>query len=213
MNDRLRPCPHCHTPTVDPSGSPKSVFCRHCGGDLRATFRVTDVASALEFLRSLGAPPHLVRHHQLVAEAASELVAGLCSYNNFFRANDVLIGAALHDAGKILFPRELHGPGHRHEHAGKTALEAAGLGDFARFCVTHAQWDRDDLPGEDRLVALADKLWKGKRVIELEQRVIQWLAQVSGEPFWDVFTRMDTLFEQVANGGPARLQRSQEPPE
>ena len=38
----------------------------------------------------------------------------------------------------------------------------SGVEDLARFCVTHARWESDGIGLEDLLVALADKLWKGK---------------------------------------------------
>ena len=100
------------------------------------------------------------------------------------------------------------GPGDRHEAAGEELLRREGLGDLARFCVTHADWDRDDLPLEDLLVALADKLWKGKRVADLERRVVDSLVASSGSPFWDVFTLADDLFEGVAAGADRRLAAS-----
>ncbi|MGB1016503.1 MAG: phosphohydrolase, partial [Nannocystaceae bacterium] len=61
---------------------------------------------------------------------------------------------------------------------------------------------------EDLLVALADKLWKGKRVSKLEQRCIKKLAEVSGEAFWDTYLEADEAFERVAGRGVDRLVRS-----
>ncbi len=212
MSEHLRPCPHCHTYMAvagDPAGP---GFCHHCGGDLGAIPAVKDIASALFLLEVIGAPPHLVRHHQLVAEAATELVEGLCTYNDCFDGQLVCLGAALHDAGKVTHPQEMHGPGHRHEPAGVAALQSYGLHELARFCQTHAQWDAPGVAGEDLLVALADKLWKGKRVAKLEQRAIAWLAEVSGRDFWDVFTQVDSVFEKVAQAGPTRIARSRQPP-
>ena len=37
----------------------------------------TTPVEAVEFLRTLGAPPRLLRHHELVAEAAGTLLRGL----------------------------------------------------------------------------------------------------------------------------------------
>lgn len=169
---------------------------------------VNDAAAALALLKRLEAPHRLIRHHELVVEAAHEIVKGLGRFGSHFDANEVLIGAALHDAGKILFLGEMDGPGDRHEAAGKELLRGEGLRELARFCVTHADWDRDDLALEDLLVALADKLWKGKRVADLEQRVVDRLVARSGSPFWDVFTLADDLFEAVAAGADRRLAAS-----
>jgi len=144
----------------------------------------------------------------LVVEAANELVVGLQRFAAHFDAHEVLIGAALHDAGKILHPDEMSGPGSRHESDGRALLAEQGVGDLARFCVTHAQWDDGTVALEDLLVALADKLWKGKRTPALEQRVIDLLAACSGMPPWEVFTLVDELFEHVASRGDERLARS-----
>lgn len=164
---------------------------------------------ALALLARLGAPPHLLRHHALVAEAAAQLTAGLSAYASCFDADEVLIGTALHDVGKIRHPAEMRGPGGLHEEAGRALLEAHGYPRVARFCVSHGQWDRDALPLEDLLVALADKLWKGKRVARLEQRVVDSLGMSTGEPAWRAFSNLDPVFESVADLADQRLARSQ----
>jgi hypothetical protein len=160
---------------------------------------------ALELLRTLGAAPWLVRHHELVVEAAGLLVAGLSGVR--FDRGAVLIGAALHDAGKIVHPDEMSAPGHRHEQAGRELLQANGVpGELARFCVTHAAWEGGTL--EDHLVALADKLWKGKRDEPLERAVVELIAAASGSEPWQVFERVDALCEAIAADGDDRLARS-----
>jgi len=197
-------------------GGPFPGYCPACGGDLRPERfgeQVIDVASALAFLERLGAPPHLVRHHELVAEAAGELIEYLCIYEQFFDRQTIVLGAAIHDAGKVFHPREMHASGHQHELTGQTVLELYGLSPLARFCVTHASWDDDALAIEDLLVALADKLWKGKRVAKLEQRCIKKLAELTGQSFWDVYVEADEAFERVAGRGVDRLVRSQGPRE
>jgi hypothetical protein len=60
----------------------------------------------------------------------------------------------------------------------------------------------------DLLVALADKLWKGKRSGELEGRIIELIAASSGSQVWEVFTVIDGLFESIATKGDERLARS-----
>ncbi len=173
-----------------------------------ASLRVTDVDDALALLTELGAPPHLVRHHALVAEAATDLVAGLAEYRRVFDGAVVVLGAAVHDAGKILHPAEMRGPGHRHEAAGRDLLLVQGLPHLARYCVSHAQWSPPGVPLEDLLVALADKLWKGKRVQALEHAVVTRLAAATGAEFWEVFVHADSAFERVAADGATRLARS-----
>jgi hypothetical protein len=61
---------------------------------------------------------------------------------------------------------------------------------------------------EDLLVALADKLWKGKREQELEARVMEMLAKSARREPWDVFEQLDSICEQIAADGSSRLARS-----
>ena len=127
---------------------------------------------ALLLLADLGASPWLVRHHELVLEAATILCERLCDLSLAFEREQVLVGAALHDAGKIIHPEEMSIPGSRHELAGQELLTGRGVdATLARFCVTHASWADAGTAIEDLLVALADKLWKGKRDADLERRV------------------------------------------
>ena len=169
---------------------------------------VRDVHDALALLVRLGAPPRLVRHHELVVEAAREIIDGLGGLASGFDSHVVLLGASVHDAGKILHRGEMDGPGDRHEVDGRMLLLEHGLAELARFAVTHARWSDDNARLEDLIVALADKLWKGKRVAELERRVVERLAESSGQAFWDVFVVADGAFERVASGADERLARS-----
>lgn len=166
--------------------------------------------NALQFLKELGAPPLLIQHHRLVAEAAAQLVdrlpQNLCRYVN---GQNIKIGAVLHDAGKILYPNEMTGPGNMHEQAGLDLLLRNGVAsELARFCATHSNWRQSGLTVEDIFVALADTLWKGKRIHELEELAIHRLAQLSGFEFWDIFVALDTLFQKVAEQADTRLERS-----
>lgn len=148
-------------------------------------------ADALALLADLQVAPRLFRHHELVLEAAIMLTDNLARrLGARFNAGEVQIGAALHGA-----PRSL-------------LLERGVPEHLARFCVTHASWDQPTLALEDLLVALADKLWKGKRVVELEARVIQHLAHQLDQARWRVFELADAVFEGVADGADDRLRRS-----
>ena len=159
-----------------------------------------------QWLASRGAHPWLVRHHELVLEAASALVDGL---KVDFDAERVLLGAAIHDAGKMLHPAEMSAPGNAHEAAGEALLRADGFPpEVARMCVTHAAWSEPGAELEDRLVALADKLWKGKREGALEAALLEELGERTGRPVWEVFVEFDALCERIAAGGPDRLRRS-----
>jgi hypothetical protein len=80
--------------------------------------------------------------------------------------------------------------------------------EIARCCVSHAAWDSAELSLEERTVALADKLWKGKREAALELAIIEEVAVRLGASRWDVFERLDTAFEELAAGGAERVEGS-----
>ena len=165
---------------------------------------------AIRWLRSRGAHPWLVRHHELVLEAAEQIVEDLAS--NFglrFDTDHVLLGAALHDVGKLEHPIEMRERGSAHEPSGERLLRREGFPEhIARACVTHASWSEPRATLEDRLIALADKLWKGKRDSELETALLEELAGRAAKPVWEVFDHLDNLCERVAADGPERLRRS-----
>lgn len=166
---------------------------------------------ALQLLHDLGAPSHLILHHQLVLEAAQLLCAGLVERFPALRleVSEVLAGAALHDVGKVRFPEELHAPGRRHEAAGRELLQGLGVPPhLARICVEHGQWRGPSIALEALLVALADTLWKGRRVAELQQRVQQRLHQQLGGDAWAIWLALDDLCESIAADGDQRLLRS-----
>lgn len=127
-------------------------------------------------------------------------------------ANFVRVGIVLHDAGKILHPAELDAAGADHEPAGQRLLLENGVSpSLARVCLSHARWASMEVSLEELLVALADKLWKGVRKQELEQLVIDTVAEALQKDRWDLFLRLDTTFEDIAAEGTARLERSREP--
>ena len=68
-------------------------------------------------------------------------------------------------------------------------------------------WMSEAASLEELLVALSDKLWKGKREAPLEKKVVESAATL-WRSFWDVFVELDTCFESVAAGGADRLGRS-----
>jgi hypothetical protein len=170
---------------------------------------IETAADAHALLKSLGASKRLLTHLQLVGEAADRLIRGYqelripCDYTL------VLLGVAVHDAGKILHPEELDGPGSQHEPAGEALLLSHGVqANVARCCVTHAAWQGSNVSFEERSVAVADKLWKGKRVEALEMMVVDGAAARVECERWALFTSLDSLFEEIASEGPSRLARS-----
>ena len=58
------------------------------------------------------------------------------------------------------------------------------------------------------MIALADKLWKGARVRDLEELVIDGSAESVGRDRWEVFAALDEMFEEIAAAADDRLARS-----
>ncbi len=178
-----------------------------------ALFRSSRVLASpsegLALLRELRASAWLVRHHELVLEAATALAGRLRTLGVAFDASRVLLGAVLHDVGKIRHPGEMSGPGHQHEQAGLALLRGQGVSaDIAGFCVTHASWNEPERTIEDLLVALADKLWKGRREETLEARILEALLEATGGERWALFSELDAICDEIASEGAERLQRS-----
>jgi len=79
---------------------------------------------------------------------------------------------------------------------------------ISRCCLSHARWDRMECSTEELLIALADNIWKGKRVEVLELLVIDRIAGQLGKDRWDLFSELDFKFEEIALSGHEKLQRS-----
>ena len=168
---------------------------------------------ARALMLKLGAPDRLRRHGELVAEAANELVLEVSVLGVNINQEFIQCGAFLHDIGKVISPEELEQAGSSHEEAGEALLLENGIEPIlARVCRTHAQWQGRDLTLEELLIALADKLWKGKRVDELELRVIDRVASRLSKERFDLFFQLDTLFERIGAHGHDNLERSLEAP-
>ncbi|WP_331727671.1 HD domain-containing protein [Streptomyces sp. NBC_00158] len=161
-----------------------------------------------ELLRSLEAPPRLVAHLRAVHDVAAELADWVADrYPGLGVDRDaVLIGAATHDVGKTLHPGELSGPGSAHEVAGRNLLLEHGFAPgLARFAATHATWDGPDVTIEDLLVSTADKIWKDKRVPDLEERLLQMLAAATGREPWEEYLALDDLLTRLGANAAHRL--------
>ena len=162
---------------------------------------------AYQLLRELGACSRLITHLKLVGEAGDIICQTYQQMGIEFNEGLVKIGISIHDAGKILYPEELSNFASNHEPAGeKLLLEHGVQPEIARCCITHAKWQ--DTSFEEQTIALADKLWKGKREEVLELTIIDQIAKKLGLERWDVFTQLDTVFESIAEGGWERIQRS-----
>lgn len=156
----------------------------------------------------IGAPPLLVAHLRMVHDAALSITLQLRERFDAlnFATEEVLMGAAMHDLGKVLHPDEMTGPGDQHEEAGPEFLVQNNVAPhMARFARTHGQWHEEGLQLEDLLVALADHVWKGKRNEELEALVVTRIAEKTSLEHWEVFAGVDEILDDVASLAGARL--------
>lgn len=159
-------------------------------------------------LRELDAPPRLAAHLRAVHDVGCRLVDWMAREHPSvpLDAGAVLFGAATHDIGKTLHPEELSGPGSAHEAAGRALLLARGVEPaLARFAAGHADWNRPDTTLEDLLVSVADKIWKGRRVQELEDLVVARLAAASGRAVWEEFLAFDDVLTALGRDADGRL--------
>ncbi|WP_263375213.1 HD domain-containing protein [Granulicella aggregans] len=164
---------------------------------------------AYGLLEQLGASNRLIRHAHFVSDAADSLLLDFRMLDVPVDVLTVQLGAVLHDAGKIAHPHELGEPGSCHEGAGEALLLAHHVQpEIARCCRSHAAWNLAEVTLEERIVALADKLWKGKREADLELLVIDETAARLGLSRWDIFERLDSAFEEIAASGSQRVEES-----
>lgn len=159
-------------------------------------------------LRDLDAPPRLAAHLRAVHDVAHQLADRVAREHPSLRLDRdaVLFGAATHDIGKTAHVDELSGPGSAHEEAGRRLLLARGVdAELARFAATHGAWAEAGNRIEDLLVSVADKIWKNKRVPELEALVVRQLAEASGRTVWEEFLAFDDLLTIIGEGADGRL--------
>ncbi|MFD0331806.1 HD domain-containing protein [Streptacidiphilus monticola] len=150
----------------------------------------------------------MVAHPRAVHDVAHQLVEWVQERYPALAVDDeaALFGAATHDVGKAVHVAELSGPGSAHEEAGRALLLGGGVSpELARFAATHGSWARSDAAVEDLLVSLADKIWKNKRVPELEDLVVARLAAASGRPRWEEFVALDDVLSRLGDGAEERL--------
>lgn len=117
------------------------------------------------------AAAHLRAEH----DAAWHLTAGIAELYpaRQFDREEVLFGAASHDIGKTIHTAELSQPGTYHEQAGYELLIGSGVKHrLARFAANHGTRTAPNISVEDLLVSPADKIWKAKRVPDLEDQII-----------------------------------------
>ncbi|MET8978363.1 HD domain-containing protein [Streptomyces sp. NPDC004539] len=161
---------------------------------------------AVALLEGVSAPPRLVAHLRAVHDVAAQLLDAVGVFGLAVDREAVLFGAATHDIGKALHPAELSGPGSQHEEAGRELLLARQVpAELARFAGTHASWQSPEADAEDLLVSLADKIWKNKRVPDLEDLVVAELSRACGRPLWQVFMELDETLTRIGEDADRRL--------
>jgi len=161
-----------------------------------------------DLLSELGSPPRLAAHLRAVHDVAHQLVDWMERTHPavVFDREAVLFGAATHDVGKTVHLSELSGPGAAHEEAGQTLLLGHGVSPrLARFAATHASWAESPVDVEDLLVSLADKIWKNKRVPDLEDLVVARLAEATGRAAWEEFIALDGVLADIGDAADERL--------
>jgi hypothetical protein len=165
-------------------------------------------ADVVQLVERLSAPPRLAAHLRVVHDVAGQLMDLLArGFPGLIVDREaVMFGAATHDVGKVIHPEELSGPGSAHERAGHELLIAEGIPDeLARFARTHGDWSGSGLTVEDRLVSLADKIWKAKRVSGLEDLVVDHITVATRADRWQAFMALDEILERLAGGSDQRL--------
>ncbi|WP_405526921.1 HD domain-containing protein [Streptomyces avidinii] len=164
--------------------------------------------AVVDLLGSLDAPPRLAAHLRAVHDVAVQLVEWMEHRYPEIAVDRaaVLFGAATHDIGKTVHTAELSEPGSSHEEAGRELLLAHGFEpDLARFAGTHGSWTAPGATLEDLLVSTADKVWKNKRVPELEDLVISHLARATGGERWEAYLALDDLLARIGGEADGRL--------
>jgi hypothetical protein len=165
-------------------------------------------AEIVDLLCRVDAPPRLAAHLRVVCDVAVQLVESFGDAFPSFRFDvaAVVYGAAAHDIGKVLHTSELEAPGNDHERDGYRLLIESGVpSGLARFARSHGDWSASDATVEDEIVALADKVWKGRREEELEHKLLSRISAAENEEPWRVFARLDDLLTAISTEADRRL--------
>lgn len=161
----------------------------------------------LEIFERLKMPPRLLAHLTLVHDAEKRLLKEMEGAFPKVKIDKelALFGAATHDIGKCVCKNELTQPGREHEAQGQKLLLSLGASaQMAAFAKNHSTWsERSTI--ESLLVSLADKIWKGSRVAELEDLVAAKISQASVLEKWEAYLLLDDIIQKIASGADKRL--------
>lgn len=164
-------------------------------------------AQAQDILQRLNVPPRLEAHLKLVHDVAVRLLDGVLGKWPGLPINRefILIGASLHDVGKVIHSVELTGAGKQHEAAGEILLLRLGVrAEVARFARTHGA-PAEGMLLEDLLVRTADTIWRGSRDDDLESALVRILAVQTGDEAYLLFGYLDELLTKLAMDAGRRL--------
>ncbi|MFF9853391.1 phosphohydrolase [Streptomyces litmocidini] len=159
-------------------------------------------------LAELGSPPRPAVHLRAVHDVAHQPADWMEQRHPAvaFDREAVLSGAATHDVGKAVHLAELSGPGSAREEAGQALLLERGVSpEPARFAATHAWWSDVRVGMDDLLVGPADKIWKNKRVPDLEDLVVARPAEATGRPAWEGSIALDEVLSGIGDAADGRL--------
>jgi hypothetical protein len=171
--------------------------------------KILNSNDAYNLLDELNAPPKLITHVKLVLEAAEVIIEECIRYTSSIDYEFIRIGVILHDVGKIIYPDEFIKSGELHESEGERLLLNIGVNPkIARCCLSHSNYNTMECSIEETIIALADNLWKGKRIESLESKVIEWFYNFFDKEIWEVYLKLNETFEIVAAKGLERLIRS-----
>ena len=157
--------------------------------------------------RKLPIPPRLYAHSLLVHDVANKLLEEINRTWGSLNINKnlVLFGAATHDIGKTIYTNELSEAGHKHEQAGLQLLLSLGISEEkSKFAASHSSWSANSTL-EELLVSLADKIWKGNRVHDLEDLLIERISTETKTECWEVFSLLDSIIDDIAKDADKRL--------
>lgn len=161
----------------------------------------------LEIFERLKMPPRLLAHLTLVHDAEERLLKEIAATFPKVKIDKelALFGAATHDIGKCVCKNELTQLGREHEAQGQKLLLSLGASaQMAAFAKNHSTWsERSTI--ESLLVSLADKIWKGSRVAELEDLVAAKISQSSALEKWEAYLLLDDIIQKIANDADERL--------
>lgn len=161
-----------------------------------------------KILEQYNAPQRLIKHLTIVNSTANYLVKELKKEWNDLLLNEkeILFGASTHDIGKTIITNELYQKGKQHELEGFKILKENGYKDAeARFTITHGNWEDENIKIDDLIVCLSDKIWKGKRVLDLEECITHKISELTKTSFWEVSTKLEVILEKTVIGADERI--------